>query len=532
MEGFLALDINTSKADAYVSFDEKSNINKNTKEIAKEANIKKSNIRENGMLLDSLGASGEIDYSIIVLAIIVAIVCGIVIYGIFNISILQRTSEYGVIRAIGGDSLQIFNIIFVELLILLGISTPIGIGSGIMGARLFSSISGGLFTEGSVEITKFIIPIDILVFSIVVSFNIVLITSFFTFINIRKISAMDAIRNNITSKEKRIKHFLSVSILTKFIAFEKAIAFKNIFRNKKRFSMIVLSMSLGSALFIVSGFYAHLANIQGKKVAETSNINTDYKISMIPLQEMDKGISSQDIKDIKNLAGVKSVKAIQVLYSIMPLQKSKISEPNYFEQINSYKYTKEVLNGLLTEDKNTGGVILKNHVYGYNDNLLKDLEKYLLDGEININKMKNQNIALIRIPHPLGPNVTDIKVGEKIKIIFKEDFNVGENYLAFDINDGKYVMKEFIVGGIVDEVIDTSDYYTGDDSVDIIIPSSKFKSTIGFDNYQIVNIDKNQGADSKKISDEIFNISNRVQGSTVRDLGQERGEIDLLQKIN
>jgi len=102
--------------------------------------------------------------------------------------------------------------------------------------------------------------------------------------------------------------------------------------------------------------------------------------------------------------------------------------------------------------------------------LLKDLEKYLLDGEININKMKNQNIALIRIPHPLGPNVTDIKVGEKIKIIFKEDFNVGENYLAFDINDGKYVMKEFIVGGIVDEVIDTSDYYTGDDSVDIIIP--------------------------------------------------------------
>ncbi|MCR1954634.1 ABC transporter permease [Clostridioides mangenotii] len=531
MEGFLALDSNnTSKIDAYIAFDEKSNINTNIKKIAKEANINKDNVRENGMLLDSLGENGETDYKVIVLGLIVGIVSSIVIYGVFNISILQRTSEYGAIRAIGSDSLQIFKLILGELLILLSISTPIGIGLGIMGAKLFSSISGRLFTEGVVEITKLAIPLDILAFSIIVSLITILIISIITFINIRKISPMDAIRKNTSSNKLGKRQFLSLSFLIKLISFEKAIAFKNIFRSKKSFITIVLSMSLGSAIFIVSGFYAHLANIQGKKIAETSNVNTDYKISMIPSSYMNKGLSNDDINEIKNLKGVESVKSIQLLYSIMPLEKSQIAEPLYFKQKNSSNYAKKVLNGLLTEDKETGEVLLKNGVYGYDDSLLKELDKYLLDGEINIAKMKKENIVLIKIPHPIGPNVVDLKIGDKIKVTFKEDFYLGEDGLKMDTKKGKYLTEEFIVGGIVDEVIDTSDYFTGDNSVDVIIPSSKFKSTIGFNNFQIVNIDKKQGADSNKLSEEIFRISNRVQGSTVRDLGQERGDLDLLQK--
>lgn len=530
MEGFLALNNNTPKIDAYVSFDEKSDINKNINKISKQANINKDNVDRNGMLLESLGESGEINYNVIAIGIIVAIVSGIVIHGVFNISILQRTSEYGVIRAIGSDSLQIFKLVLYELLILLVISIPIGIGVGIIGAKCFSSIAGGLFTEGTVEITKLVISLDILAFSIIVLLITVLIISFLTFKNVRKISPMDAIRKDISSKKIGRKQFLSISFLIKFISFEKAISFKNIFRNKKSFIMIVLSMSLGSAIFVVSGFYAHLANIQGKKEAETSNVNTDYKISMIPLNYMNKGLSNDDIREIKNLNGVQSVNGVKVLYSIMPLEKSQIAEPLYFEQVNSFPYVEKVLNGLLTEDKESKKVMLKNSVYGYDDNLLKGLGKYLLDGEINIDKMKKENTVLITIPHPLGPNVVDLKVGDKIKVTYKENFYLGEDGLKMNLKHGKYVTKEFVVGGIVDELIDTSDYYTGHDSVDVIMPSSQFNSTIGFDNYQIVNVDKKQGADSKKLSDEIFKISNKVQGSTVRDLGQERGEIDLLQK--
>lgn len=530
MEGILALNGNEPKKNVYITFDEKSNINKSIQETTKKLNIKKDNVSKNKSLLESLGENGEIDYNVIVLAIIVAIVSGIVIYGVFNISILQRTSEYGVIRAIGSDSLQIFKLVLGELMSLLFISTPIGIILGILGAKSFSSIAGGLFTEGTVEITTINIPIDILVFSIIVSFFTILIISLITYKNIRKNSPIDAIRKNISSNKLGNQKFLSISFLTKLISFEKAVSFKNIFRSKKNFSMIVLSMSLGGAIFIVSGFYAHLTNIQGKKVSETSNTNTDYKISMIPLNNMNKGLSNYNVKEIRNLNDVESVKCVQVLYSIMPLEKQQIAEPLYFEQLNSHNYYKEVLGGMLNKDETTGKFMLKNQVYGYGDNLLKELDKYLLDGEINVNKMKTENIALIRIPHPIGPNVVDLKVGDKVKVIFKEDFKHGDKHLGFDIKDGKFTTREFIVGGIVDELIDTTDYYTGGDSVDVIIPSSKFKTTIGFENYQMVDIDKKQGADSKRLSDEIFKIAKKVQGSTVRDLGQERGDLELLQK--
>lgn len=527
MEGFIALDFtNNLSLDVYVTFNDKSDIDKNIKSIAKEANIKDENVRTNSMLLDALGKNGETDYKVITLGIIVSIISGIVIYGIFNISIIQRVSEYGIIRSIGGTSYQILILMLFELLILLGISIPVGIGLGILGAKIFSSISGGLFTEGTVEITKLVIPLNILVFSVIIVLLVIVIISILTFMNLKKVSPMDAIRKNIAYGKIGKRQMISINTLTKFISFPKAISYKNLFRNKKSFYMIVISMSLGSTIFIVSSFYAHLLDIQGKKIAETSGINTDYKVSMIPSRTMDKGIPKKDMKEIANLKGVESVKGIQVLYSRMYLDKSQIVDHEYFEIENSLEYNKKVLNGLLTEDQNTGKFILKNNVYGYDESLLKELDKYLLDGKLDIDKMNNEDIALITIPHPFGSKIVDLKIGDKLKVSYREDLNCEETTET----SGKYITREYTVGGIVDKLIDTSDYYTGNTSVDVIIPSSKFKSNIGYENYQIININKEANANSDSLNNKILSITNRTDGSTVRDFAKERGDIDSLQK--
>lgn len=530
MEIFLFLDSKTTpKIDTYVRFNEKSDINNNIKNIAKEANIKENNVRKNNMLLESLGETEEIDYKVIAISIIVSIVAGVVIYGIFNISILQRISEYGIIRAIGGSSIQVLKLLLCELLILFAVSIPVGISVGILGAKTFSSIAGGLFTEGAVEITKLVITVDVLVLSIMITLTTILIIALIAFRNIKKVEPINAIRKNVAQKISK-RQIVSIAFLTKFISFEKAVSFKSIFRNKKSFYMIILSMSLGSTIFIVSSFYSHLSKVQGEKIAETSDINTDYKVSIIPSYPMGYGISNNDIKLIEGLNGVKSVKSIQMLYSRMIIDKSAISEPGYFEQLNSYPYYKELLNGVLVEDKNTSEIILKNNVYGYDDELLKESEKYLLDGNIDANKMKLEDIALVRIPHPIGPNVVDIGVGDKVKVTFRADGKSGEDYFRMEDTDGKYITKEFIVGGIIDELIDSSDYYTGKDSVDLVISSNKFKEVTGFENYKLVNIDKESDVDNKKLNNKIFNITNKINGSVLTDLTKEREDIGLLQQ--
>ncbi|MRZ29075.1 FtsX-like permease family protein, partial [Paeniclostridium sordellii] len=132
-------------------------------------------------------------------------------------------------------------------------------------------------------------------------------------------------------------------------------------------------------------------------------------------------------------------------------------------------------------------------------------------------------------PHPLGPNVVDIGIGDKVKVTFREDGQSGDDYLRMEDKGGKYVTKEFIVGGIVDELIDSSDYYTGQDSVDLIIASSKFEEITGFKNYQIVNIDKKSGMDHNKVTDEILSITNKTDGSILTDFTQEREDLGVLQ---
>lgn len=84
VDGFLAFDINSiNKLDAYITFDESSNINENIQTISKQAKIKSDNVRKNNMLLEALGDTGQKDYKVILLAIIVSIVSVIVIHGIF-----------------------------------------------------------------------------------------------------------------------------------------------------------------------------------------------------------------------------------------------------------------------------------------------------------------------------------------------------------------------------------------------------------------------------------------------------------------
>jgi putative ABC transport system permease protein len=118
MEAILNLNENDSYKDAqvYVEFDENTDINKDIQNIAEDLKIDNKYVRKNNMLLESLGSSKKIDPTFLLISLIAGVVSLIVILGIFNISILQRLSEYGIMRAVGAGSLQILMLLFYELL--------------------------------------------------------------------------------------------------------------------------------------------------------------------------------------------------------------------------------------------------------------------------------------------------------------------------------------------------------------------------------------------------------------------------------
>lgn len=530
MEIFLNRDLKKSneKTDAYVRFEDDKNILKNIYTISNALGVDEEHIGINGMLLEAMGQLEEIDYNLIYSAIAAAIVLAIVVYGVFNISIIQRISEYGVIRAIGGKLSDIVKLLLTELLLIWLVSLPIGVAVGYLVAVLLKKVSGNVFTEIAVELSTISVPIEIIVFASVVSLLIIVFIVVLLAWKIKRISPIDEIRGNIKSSvDKKRNHKMSRKRKNNSLSYNKIIpieikmAMKNVLRNKSGFAITLISMCLGSVMFLASSFYSDLMKDQQKKLEEVSRVNTDFKISMIITKPMYAGYSIKDIEDIRSINGVENVDEIRSLYARMFLKENQILDKEYFKKENEGTYTKNVLGGLLVDCGN-GDKILKSGVYGYNDTLLKKLDKHLAKGNVDLKEMNNEEVAIAMVSKNNGKYTVGVDIGDKLKVTFREDGISSEEYLKMTDTGGKYITKEFKIVGIVNELVDYSDYYVDDRSVNLVLSNKQFEKFSGYKNAQIVNIEMNDNANREKVAKQILTIANRTSGNVFADLTEER----------
>ena len=530
MEVFLNRDLKKSneKTDAYVRFKDDKNIVENIYKISEDLGLDDEGISVNKMLLDAMGQLEEIDYNLIYSAIAAAIVLAIVVYGVFNISIIQRISEYGLIRAIGGKLSDIVKLLLTELLLIWLVSLPIGVAVGYLVAVLLKKVSGNVFTEMAVELSTISVPIEIIGFASVVSLLIIVFIVVILAWKIKRISPIDEIRGNIKSSvDKKRNHKMSRKrknnslSYSKIIPIEIKMAMKNVLRNKSGFAITLISMCLGSVMFLASSFYSDLMKDQQKKLDEVSRVNTDFKISMIPTKPMYAGYSSKDIEDIRSINGVENVDEIRSLYARMFLKENQILDKEYFKKRNEEPYNKDVLGGLLVDCGN-GDKILKSGVYGYNDTLLKKLDKHLAKGNVNLKEMNNEEVAIAMVPKNNGKYTVGVNIGDKLKVTFREDNISNEEYFKMTDTGGKYITKEFKIVGIVNELVDYSDYYVDNNSMNLVLSNKQFEKFSGYKNAQIVNIEMKDNANREKVAKQILAIANRTSGNVFADLTEER----------
>ncbi len=81
----------------------------------------------------------------------------------------------------------------------------------------------------------------------------------------------------------------------------------------------------------------------------------------------------------------------------MFLKENQILDKEFFKEENECTYKQDVLAGLLVDCGN-GDKILKSGVYGYNDSLLKKLDKHLAKGNVNLKEMNNEEVAIAMVP--------------------------------------------------------------------------------------------------------------------------------------
>ncbi|MEN8905972.1 MAG: ABC transporter permease [Clostridiales bacterium] len=436
-EGITLFDPGTIKEeklyDLYIKFtsikdtkDKSNNILENLKikDYAAKNNIEFSEEFNNDLLRAYQESSNPLSNKavtniLVVILVIVIIATAAVIYNIFNISVLERISQFGILRCVGASPKQIRKIVLNEALIYCIVGIPIGltVGAGVVKVLflLFNKLGKGMFPsdfELYFNIWGILVCIALGIISVVLS--VIGPTR-----HAGKVSSIEAIKNLGSIKKEKIKKSrkLKKKGFTKIIfGIEGLIASKNLRRNRKRYRITIFSMTLSIVLFIV---FANFINFyMGVSVFDEDEFG-NFQVSNS--KGNGENILPKLINDINNVNGVDYI--FKNMNSNSNLSKEK---PSFFGLGVKEEYMKDKSKEYIKVKNKNGIYSFDVEIVSYGDEALEYLNKHLVKGEIDKNSLNSKNGVLI---------LNKYAIIEKGKRIYTSPFK-------FEINDSLEIIKD------------------------------------------------------------------------------------------
>ncbi len=218
------------------------------------------------------------------LGIVVGIVVGIIVFtsvfcikNSFDISITEKTKQYGMLRSIGATKKQIKRNVFYEATVLGIIGIPLGIILGFLASYILIIISN--YFLGNNFVTGFVLEFEFSYIAVIVAILLGIITIYFSaFRSARrasKISPIESIRNsgNIKIKSKKLK---TPKLIKKLFGIGGEISYKNLKRNKKKYRTTVISIVVSSFVFVALSSFMSMAFDTVENELQIS----DYNVSL------------------------------------------------------------------------------------------------------------------------------------------------------------------------------------------------------------------------------------------------------------
>lgn len=367
--------------------------------------------------------------AVIIGIVIIATVA--VIYNAFQISVVERVKQFGLLRAVGTTPKQIRKIILREATFLAAIGIPIGLVGGII-ALYGIDLAFKIIGKGELVFIKPTITIDVLIISTIIGLLSIYASAMIPAVFAGRISPLVAIssRNSIT-KEK-IKKRKSL-IVGRIFGFEGALASKNIKRNRKRYRTTVFSIVISVTLFITFKAFMDMSLNVYSEMNESNNIHFSVVTSG---DNSTKSVEDKVIKDIEALSET------EVLY--------KEYSPQHFHAV--IDKTKELdpiktIGGVYKDIKYQGKdkTLINASLVVYDEVSLKVAKEHLKEGSINTDNLNNENGVIIvgknRVYNKKTENnyygpVVSLKVGDEILLQSnKNRVNSYENTSEFGKGD-------------------------------------------------------------------------------------------------
>lgn len=458
--------------------------------INNEMSKAKYQISENSYLI-ILETNPLGDSSVSGLGTVVIVVCIIIIFtsvfcikNSFDISITEKTKQYGMLRSIGATKKQIKKNVFYEATILGIIGIPLGILSGFIASYILIIVSNHFLQSMLLQNLKlhFSCSWTAILVAIVLGIVTVYLSAIRSARRASKISPIDSIRNSseIKIKPKKLK---SPKIIKKIFGIGGDISFKNLRRNKKKYRTTVISIIVSVSVFISLSYFMNLA------FATISNefSISKYNLSLSIYTDNDEEIYRQTLNTTK-LDSIEEFTVLRQMGLIM----------DHLEYSDEYKELTGLTDNELEED--------------YDNNYLsiftlgtEQYKKYVEELGLNYDEIKDKGILVDQQKQAKYDDEKEKFVYYNIRLY---DYDVGDvlsGYIA-DEENGKVDLDLKV--GMVTNVYPFAleDYYNG-----IIIVSDEFYDLYKKDNDIVEVYYKSSNPD--KLQDDIEEVLNGYEYS-------------------
>ncbi|MDZ4469342.1 ABC transporter permease [Bacillus cereus] len=270
------------------------------KAISGENNI---NISNELIQLEKPGYNNSIMATLIITISIVVIATIVVIYNAFQISVVERTRQFGLLRSIGATRKQIRQIVLREATFLAVIAIPIGIICSLI-ALASLQFTFSLLMENSKAVSIFYVDWNILIISSIITLLSVIASSLYPAYFAGKISPLLAISSRLSIKKEQIKKQKN-SMVKKPLSIPLSMAMKNVKRNKNRYTITILSIIISSVLFINFSYLMSVAF--ASKSFDKLSVKSDITIKIVDNNPDHLAESEQVLHQLKSLENISKV---------------------------------------------------------------------------------------------------------------------------------------------------------------------------------------------------------------------------------
>lgn len=477
------LNLNTSKPDFGKVY-----------EIINKYGLDDFRFRVNVGLTDALNDYGELKTTLYVLRqkLYPMLAATLVICNIFSIVLIDRTKQIGILRAMGLTKSKVRLMMLIEGVVVLILGILLGFLLGVVASYLGFYVIYGKLVNLYISKSSVLEPMIMACIS-------VLISSLVPIYKSGKISPIEAIRSS-DKVNKRQKNRFYYKLIRKIFGFTGEMAYKNLWRNKIRTILCILSISLGGLLFIdtIATGKNMDDNLDSNNMFVMMMGNSDIKLSH-NTNNTSLNFTKYNKDEIEKISSIKEVKNVNPIMAL-----------NGYFLVNSKDLTSKYKNenGVTDVSKKLEESL---EVEGHSNDSLKNLDKYIENGENINNKSKGKYpkalvtnyFYSIQEASPHTKLLNDMKIGDLIDIKIPTIKNnkleyKNEKVEVAGILNGDYVLQEGGISG----------------GIKVVLNDEDFKNISGKNDYNKINIQIEKGSD-KKVENEISKIISKNPFSKV-----------------